>query len=266
MTRKPPRASAPPPAARVRLRFAKRGDLRFLGHHDLLRCLERMIRRAELPVARTQGFNPRPRLVFGLALSLGVEGHSETLDIDLDRPVAPEALRQALQAESPPGLDWLSAEAAATGRRGKAQVVAVAYDIAIPDDRRAAVVEAARVLLASATWPVERRKMGLADPREKSSPPAAPKNFDLRPHLLELDPNDAGRLRFVLKVDPAGSARPEDVLTALDLRDLLDGPVPAILARTEVRLAGPAPVESESDPESDGDAPEAIDGSDDDGS
>ena len=56
-------------ATKVRLRFAKRGDLRLVSHHDLMRCLERMLRRANLPMAYSQGFNPRPKVVFSLALA-----------------------------------------------------------------------------------------------------------------------------------------------------------------------------------------------------
>ena len=62
---------------RVRLRFAKRGDLRLVSHHDVVRAFERMLRRAELPVAHSQGFNPRPKVVFPLSLALGIEGRRE---------------------------------------------------------------------------------------------------------------------------------------------------------------------------------------------
>ncbi len=46
---------------KVRLRFAKCGDLRLISHRDIMRCLERMLRRAGIPIAFTQGFNPGPR-------------------------------------------------------------------------------------------------------------------------------------------------------------------------------------------------------------
>src|SRR3990167_11377873 len=59
----------------VRLRFQKKGTLRFISHHDLMRLLERALRRAELPIKMTQGFNPRLRMSFPLALALGIEGH-----------------------------------------------------------------------------------------------------------------------------------------------------------------------------------------------
>lgn len=69
----------------VRVRYAKVGKVRFLSHRDLARILERAVRRAGLPVAYSQGYSPRARLHFGLALSTGYESLAEYLDIDLDR-------------------------------------------------------------------------------------------------------------------------------------------------------------------------------------
>ncbi len=68
---------------RVRLRFTKLGKLRFLGHRDLARCWERAIRKAQLPIAYSVGFSPRPKMHFGLALPTGCESQAEYLDIDL---------------------------------------------------------------------------------------------------------------------------------------------------------------------------------------
>jgi radical SAM-linked protein len=76
-------SSVPADRTRVRLRFSKLGKVRFTSHRDAARIWERAIRRAELPVAYTEGFSPRPRLSFGLALSTGHESLGEYLDVDL---------------------------------------------------------------------------------------------------------------------------------------------------------------------------------------
>ena len=68
---------------RARVRFSKLGKLRFLSHRDLARLWERSLRRAGVAVAYSEGFSPRPRLHFGLALSTGHESLGEYLDIDL---------------------------------------------------------------------------------------------------------------------------------------------------------------------------------------
>ena len=69
---------------RIRVRFVKVGKVRWTSHRDLARVWERAIRRVALPVAYSQGFSPRPKMHFGLALSTGHESLAEYLDIDLD--------------------------------------------------------------------------------------------------------------------------------------------------------------------------------------
>src|SRR5947209_18807362 len=96
-------------ATKVRLRFAKRGDLRLVSHHDLLRCRERMLRRARVPMALTQGFNPRPKMTFALALGLGIEACREVVDLELSEPWDPCELLDRLRAVAPPGFGWLDA-------------------------------------------------------------------------------------------------------------------------------------------------------------
>ena len=90
-------------ATKVRLRFAKRGDLRLISHHDLLRCLERALRRARIPMAVSQGFNPRPKIVFALALALGIEGRREVVELELAEPTEPaEVLRRLAASDGKP--------------------------------------------------------------------------------------------------------------------------------------------------------------------
>ena len=98
---------------RVRLRFTKLGKIRFTGHRDVARLFERALRRAALPLAMTEGFSPRPKVHFGLALSTGYESMAEYLDVDLREGEADhvqiEALPGRLSALLPPGLDVVNA-------------------------------------------------------------------------------------------------------------------------------------------------------------
>ena len=91
---------------RVRIRFTKHGKVRFTSHRDVARMWERALRRAALPVARTEGFNPRPKVHFGLALSTGHESDAEYLDVDLvtDAP-ADDPAHDATESARPPGPD-----------------------------------------------------------------------------------------------------------------------------------------------------------------
>jgi radical SAM-linked protein len=209
-------------ATKVRLRFAKRGDLRLVSHHDLLRCLERTLRRARIPMAVSQGFNPRPKIVFALALALGIEGRCEVVELDLAEPLDPAEVLRRLSASSPPGLDWLGAEAVAPGRSAP-RAEAVRYLIEVPADRLDATRSRLACLLASTEWPYTRHR------------PDRDVAIDVRPFVLEAELDPPGVLRFQMKMTPSGSARPEEVIDVLGLSDLLERGT--ILARTEVELA-----------------------------
>ena len=85
----------------VRVRFTKRGKVRFVGHRDVARAFERAFRIEQLPLSFTLGFSPRPKVSFGLALGVGHESLAEYLDVELAQPVDVEALVPALSAALP---------------------------------------------------------------------------------------------------------------------------------------------------------------------
>jgi radical SAM-linked protein len=209
-------------STKVRLRFAKCGDLRLVSHHDLMRTLERTLRRANLPVARSQGFNPRPKVVFALALGLGIEGRREVVDLELTEPLIPVDVLTRLAAVAPPGLEFLEAQVAPPGRAPRP--LTVWYALEIPEPRREAARAAAATFLADASRPHTRRRRDRAETQ-----------IDLRPFVLDAGLDPDGVLRFRLNVGQDGSARPEEVLETLNLRDLLDAGT--VLARTEIELA-----------------------------
>ena len=121
-------------AIKVRLRFAKCGDLRLVSHHDIMRCLERMLRRARVPMAVTQGFNPRPKMTFALALGLGVEARREVVDLELSESLEPSELLERLSAVAPPGFDWVDARALPPDA-GAPRPRWVEYQMPVRDDR-----------------------------------------------------------------------------------------------------------------------------------
>jgi radical SAM-linked protein len=91
---------------KVRIRFQKLGKVRWISHRDIARCVERAVRRAKLPVAYSEGFSPRPRIAFGLALPTGAESLAEYLDIDFGvNDVDVAEVGPALSAGLPVGID-----------------------------------------------------------------------------------------------------------------------------------------------------------------
>ncbi|MCL5038602.1 MAG: TIGR03936 family radical SAM-associated protein, partial [Firmicutes bacterium] len=89
---------------RLRTRFHKTGDAIFLSHLDLSRLMERALRRAELPIAYSQGFNPHPRMVFGAALAVGTESEAEYADFFLRRDISPGEFQKRLNEALPEGV------------------------------------------------------------------------------------------------------------------------------------------------------------------
>ena len=108
--RQPQQAPPSERASRIRFRFSKTGALALLSHLDLVRLLERALRRTGLPVSFTGGFHPLPRLQLALALPLGVEGEGEWMDLEFVESVDAMQVMERWQQTLPPGLHLISAE------------------------------------------------------------------------------------------------------------------------------------------------------------
>jgi radical SAM-linked protein len=202
----PPSPAATEPRARdkVRLRFRKDGDLALVSHHDLMKCFERAMRRACLPIHVTQGFHPLPRMVFAMPLGLGIIGHCEVLELEFSERIEPGEVFDRLAAQMPPGLEILSVNRIDV--RSKAQVRRAGYRVSVPADRQPELPERIAALLAARECWVTRSR-------------PAPRRLNLRPFLDELRLAD-DRLEMLLWVTPTGAARPGEILELLGLGDL----------------------------------------------
>jgi radical SAM-linked protein len=189
---------------RVRIRFCKQGDLRFIGHRDLMRCFERLFRRAGLTLSFSEGFHPKPRMTFPLALAVGIEGIDEVMEFELAERYEAEELRHRLTPHAPPGLTFRSIEVLPEGVK-KAQVRSASYEVSIPSSCEPALGERIEQLLMAESWPVDRAR-GRA-------------TIDLRPLLLELAYRNRV-LQMRLRVDSQGSVGPREVLNALGLAEI----------------------------------------------
>jgi radical SAM-linked protein len=201
---------------RVRIRFAKHGDLRLIGHRDLMRTWERLFRRVGLVLCMTEGFHPKPKMMFPSALAVGIEGLAEVLEIELPEEHDPDGLATRLRTQAPPGLVVLGVEALAGG---KTKLRGMSFALEVPAQRRPKVAQRIERLAAQNTGDA---------PGECDS---APLDFRL---IVELALGDDGTLRFRLRVNGDASIRPRDVLAALDLGDLEAQGV--VLRRTAVEL------------------------------
>ena len=96
-----------PPVQRLRIRYAKRGRLRFTSHRDFSRAFERAVFRARVPMAYSSGFNPHPRISYAGAAPTGSASEAEYLEIALAEVVDPAAVHAQLDEALPDGLDVL---------------------------------------------------------------------------------------------------------------------------------------------------------------
>jgi radical SAM-linked protein len=216
---------------KIRLRFRKDAALRLVSHHDLMRCFERLLRRAALPFHSSEGFHPKPRIVFALSLPLGIVGCEEVVELGLDEPMDPEEVRQRINREAPPGLQMLSA--ARVSPRLTAQVCRAGYRIVIDAARAAVAAGNVSSMLAAAELWIERTR-----PEHR--------RINIRPYLEDIRVSPA-LLEIDIRVTPNGTARPDEVLRALGVGDLLDEG--NIIERCRLQLADECPTSENTAPE-----------------
>ncbi|OEV12109.1 TIGR03936 family radical SAM-associated protein [Streptomyces nanshensis] len=232
MGKRQPEGPPPAPAVqRVRLRYTKRGRLRFTSHRDFQRAFERALRRAEVPMAYSAGFTPHPKVSYANAAPTGTGSEAEYLEIGLVERRDVQELRSRLDESMPPGLDIVEAVEASTPDFTD-RLEASAWELRLDGVAEAEAERAVRAFLAAESVEVERRtKKGL-------------RTFDARSAVASLtsaDPASAtggdGRgqepcaiLRLVVRhLTPA--VRPDDVLSGLRATADLAPPVPAAVTR-----------------------------------
>jgi radical SAM-linked protein len=204
---------------RLRIRYAKRGRMRFTSHRDFSRAFERALVRARVPMAYSSGFNPHPRISYAGAAPTGSASEAEYLEIGLAEARDPDDVRRRLDESLPPGLDVLEVTRAAGGALAD-QLEASRWRITMPDTRPEAAADAVRDFLAAEEVLVERMtKRGL-------------RTFDCRAAVVSLSSVDSGSsgdpcaiLEVVLR-HGTPSVRPDDVLAGLrEVTGLDAGPV-----------------------------------------
>lgn len=156
MSKRQPEGPPPAPVVqRVRIRYAKRGRLRFTSHRDFARAFERALRRANLPMAYSAGFTPHPKISYVGAAPTGVASEAEYLEIGLAQRVDVADLRARLDAALPTGLDIVEAVAATAGALAD-RIEASSWRLELTGVPVDAARDAVAALLAAAAAPVER--------------------------------------------------------------------------------------------------------------
>src|SRR4051812_34397620 len=157
MSKRTPDGPPPPPTVqRVRLRYTKRGRLRFTSHRDIARAFERALRRAQVPMAYSAGFSPHPKISWVGAAPTGVASEAEYVEIGLAELRDLEQLRLALDESLPDGIDIVEIVEAPLGTSLPDRIQASRWAIRLPGLEVAVVQTAVEAFLAAAEVPVER--------------------------------------------------------------------------------------------------------------
>lgn len=207
---------------KLRLRYAKRGPLRFTSHRDVARAFERALRRAGVPMAYSQGFTPHPKISWIGASPTGVASEAEYVEIQVVELVDAGRLVARLDAVLPPGLDLIEAVPAAGPGSLTERIEASHWRVELPGVSRERLQEAVDRLLCVDEVLVQRlTKQGM-------------RTIDVRPAVISAEVsgiNEAyGILELVVRqLTPA--VRPDDVMSALRVVAALEPPVPAKATR-----------------------------------
>jgi len=197
-----PNPEAPNPqlpiVQKLRVRYAKRGRLRFTSHRDFGRAFERAVRRAGIPIGYSSGFTPHPKISYANAAPTGAASEAEFLEIGLVRACDPETVRASLDAALPPGLDVVAVVPAGPGTFAD-RLEASWWRIELA--AATGLEDAAAAFLAAEDVTVERMtKRGLRD-------------IDVRGAVVSLTVEGEGIDVVVRSTIP--TVRPDDVVNAL---------------------------------------------------
>lgn len=233
--RQPGGEPPPPVVARLRVRYAKRGRLRFTSHRDFARALERAIRRARVPIAFSAGFSPHPKVSYVGACPTGVASEAEYLELGLAQAMDPDALRASLDASLPEGLDLVEV-VEATGGSLAERIDCSRWEIALPGVPPASLATAVTRFMGTSAVPVERlTKSGTRTVDARS----AVVSVDTNANANGAGPVCATLEAVVRHVTPA--VRPDDILTGLQSvagLELLESPRATRLAQGLLDTAG----------------------------
>lgn len=207
-----PNPEAPNPqlpiVQKLRVRYAKRGRLRFTSHRDFARAFERAVRRAGIPIGHSSGFTPHPKISYANASPTGAASEAEYLEIGLTRVCDPATVRDALDGALPDGLDVVEVVVARPGTFAD-RLEASAWSIALPGVTHEHAQQVVARFLATETVPIEKMmKRG-------------PRTIDCRAAVLGLSvrsaPTDSGPCAIldVVVRHETPTVRPDDVLAGL---------------------------------------------------
>jgi len=194
---------------RLRVRFSRGEELKFISHLDIMRLWERALGRAQISVAYSEGFSPHPRISLAAPLAIGVTSEAELMDVFIAKHASPHWFTTAVSQQLPPGIEVLGVyQVAPTMPSLQSQVRYAEYRVELEMEKEQKDIESAITNLLSLEhlpWQHQRD--------------TGPKNYDLRALIDDLriveQHNSYYIIEMRLRCDSGGSGRPEQIALAL---------------------------------------------------
>ena len=192
----------------LRGKFEKRAAMKYIGHLDLMRTMQRAIRRADLPIAYSQGYNPQQKMNFAMALALGLESEAEYFEVELAEEMSAADFVERLNAALPEGIRILQADRIENAPKSLMSIVAWAmYAVRYPDEGKPEDAEARTkaFLEQKEIWTTRRRK------KKKQ---IVSKQVEIR-QWIDYLLWEGDTMKMMLKTGSNGNLKPEEVLPIL---------------------------------------------------
>jgi radical SAM-linked protein len=209
---------------RIRIRFSRGEELKFISHLDTMRLWQRAFHRAGIPLAYTEGFSPHPRISLAAPLAVGVTSEAELMDVFCAKWVSPHSFTAAVSQQLPPGIQILQVYAVApTMPSLQSQVSYAEYEVEVETERDKQGIESALTSLLSV------KQLPWHHQRDTGT-----RNYDLRALIDDLWltswRSGYGTIGMRLRCNSTGSGRPEQVAAALGFNQ------PTSIRRTKLIL------------------------------
>lgn len=212
--------------------FEKCPRIRHIGHLDLMRAMQRALRRSGLPVRFSQGFNPHLLLTFAAPLSVGMSGKHEIMEVPLSADVTEEVFLQKINTALPPELPCLSARIVDDKHPASmASLYAAEYEINIDPEGAPLCAAVDSLLSKESVMALRKTKSG-----EKMT--------DIRPMIYELSACGENKLHCILALCEKATCKPELLLDALTQEAGLEARPRTLITRLQLYGEGLAPLET----------------------
>lgn len=210
--------------------FSLKDRLKYIGHLDLMRAMQRALRRGGLPVRYSQGFNPHILLSFAAPLSVGMEGLREVMEVPYEGNITPNEFIHKLNAALPPLIRCISARSVDDSHAARmAMLGAAGFEIRPLEGEEAFFAALPELLAQEKIMAMRKSKRGMVE-------------IDLRPLIYNAFVKD-GALKALLALSPAGTCKPSLLIEALSGKAGFEEPLPCRVTREALYTANFVPLE-----------------------